>query len=230
MPSNTDLWQRIEAFDIDDSEAEFPFSARLSRENGWTREEALAAIDEYKRFIYLLCVSPSHLTPSEMVDQVWHLHLVYTRSYWKDFCDGVLGRPVHHEPTMGGADQAQLFAGQYAQTRLLYETEFGIEPSSAYWPLDTFATLVTHRWVNQHNYWLIPKQAATRIGFGIVSIALFAYLASGGGAWASEPSGEPHTSLAGRLIGLTVFFLPFWLMAGLGRPEERGWSYNDGSS
>src|SRR5262245_30978323 len=176
MPSNMDLWQRIQAFDIDSSDAGFPFSARLARENGWSREEALAAIEEYKKFIYLVCVSPSPLTPSEAVDQVWHLHLVYTRSYWKDFCDGVLGRPVHHEPTMGGMDQALLFAGQYAQTRLLYETEFGIGPSVTYWPLEPFATLPTHRWIDRRNYWLIPKQAAVRIAFGIASVALFAYL------------------------------------------------------
>jgi len=165
MPSNSDLWQRIQAFDIDNSGDEFPFSARLARENGWSHEQTWGAIEEYKKFIYLLCVSPSSLTPSEVVDQVWHLHLVYTRSYWASLCDGVLGRPIHHEPTTGGQAQARLFEDQYAQTLSLYEAEFGYEPPAQFWPLAPFATLPSHRWVDRRNYWLIPKRAALRGGF-----------------------------------------------------------------
>ena len=56
MPSNSDLWQRVQAFAIDSAGTEFPFSARLARENGWSRNKAGAAIEEYKKFIYLICV------------------------------------------------------------------------------------------------------------------------------------------------------------------------------
>jgi hypothetical protein len=227
MPSNTDLWQRIQAFDIDNAEADFPFSSRLARENGWKYDEALAAIDEYKKFIYLVCVSPVPLTPSEVVDQVWHLHLVYTRSYWNDFCEGVLGRSIHHDPTTGGQAQAQLFEGQHAQTRSLYEAEFGFEPPLTYWPLQPLATQQGHRWIDRRKYWLIPKRGAIRTGLGIASLALFIVLASSGELWAAEPSGSSLGSVVGGLIGLAVMLSPFWLMAAVGPPPEGDYANHD---
>ncbi len=166
MPSNSELWQRVHDFQIDRSGVEFPFSARLARENGWSRDKALAAIGEYKRFIYLICVSPSPLTPSEAVDQVWHLHLVYTRSYWAAFCSGVLGRQIHHEPTAGGEHQAVRFREQYAQTCALYEAEFGCAPPAEFWPsvADRFAAAPRLQWTDRRRYWVVPKPA----GFGSI--------------------------------------------------------------
>src|SRR5262245_27945240 len=134
MPSNSDLWQRIQGFEIDNPSVEFPFSSRLARENGWSREKALEAIEEYRKFIYLICVSPSPVTPSEVVDQVWHLHLLYTRSYWLMLCGVVLGRQIHHEPTRGGTREREKFQRQYRDTLKLYRAEFGTEPPATAWP------------------------------------------------------------------------------------------------
>jgi hypothetical protein len=161
MPSNHDLWQRIRDFALDGESDRFPFSARLSRENGWTRAQALDAIEEYKKFVYLMCVSDTPLTPSEAVDQVWHLHLVYTRSYWKDFCDGVLGRAIHHEPTKGGEQQTQHFSGQYETTLALYEREFGTAAPAEFWPTadERFAAPPRLQWVDRRNHWVIRKPA-----------------------------------------------------------------------
>ncbi len=39
MPSNSDLWQRIQDFQIDSPGDEYPFSARLARETHWSPEE-----------------------------------------------------------------------------------------------------------------------------------------------------------------------------------------------
>src|SRR5262245_4644050 len=128
MLTNSKLWERIGGFEIDNSGAESPFSARLAREQGWSPERTQAAIDEYKRFIYLTCIAASPLTPSEVVDQVWHFHLLYTRSYWTDLCEGVLGRPLHHEPSKGGGAPAYHFLDLYANTRSLYESEFDCTP------------------------------------------------------------------------------------------------------
>ena len=75
-----------------------PFAKRLSRENGWSIHYTARAIAEYNRFVYLAAVSPTPVTPSEVVDKVWHLHLLYTRSYWQGLCAEVLGRPLHHDP------------------------------------------------------------------------------------------------------------------------------------
>ena len=74
--THPDLLERIESYLPDKPGAEFPFSARLARDNGWTREFALRAIKEYKRFCYLAVISGHPVTPSEEVDEVWHLHCV----------------------------------------------------------------------------------------------------------------------------------------------------------
>ena len=68
---------------MDEPGAALPFTSRLAREQGWSHAFAARAIREYKRFLILAMEAGHPVTPSEAVDQVWHLHLVYTVSYWK---------------------------------------------------------------------------------------------------------------------------------------------------
>ena len=87
------LYDRISQFSFDDGNVELTFARRLARENGWTQAYTARVIDEYKRFAFLAVVANHPVTPSDQVDQVWHLHLTYTKSYWDQFCGGVLGTP-----------------------------------------------------------------------------------------------------------------------------------------
>lgn len=107
------------------------FAARLMRENAWTNDETLAAIEEYRRFVFLAC-SGTPATPSRAVDAVWHAHLLYTRDYWLEFCPNVLGMPLHHEPGRGREEDAR-YAAQYARTLDAYERIFG-PPPPRWWP------------------------------------------------------------------------------------------------
>ena len=129
-----ELLKRIMAHPLDDPDASFPFSLRLARENGWTREFALAAIEEYRRFIYLICISSEELTPSDEVDQVWHQHLAYTRDYWQTFCETVTGKPIHHGPTSGGQSEDRRYDRNYRRTLNLYEAVFTQAPPAELWP------------------------------------------------------------------------------------------------
>lgn len=134
------LWQAIANHPLGGEDAEKSFIKRLARENCWTMEAAHAAVLEYRRFCYLQRLSATGLTPSHAVDQVWHLHLLYTRDYWQHFCAKVLGRELHHVPSVESAADGALFREQYAQTLAQYEQEFGI-PNVQWWPSlqDTFA-------------------------------------------------------------------------------------------
>lgn len=132
--SDPELWNRIQAYDLDYPSVSLPFSARLAHENGWTLEFSRQAIEEYKKFIYLICVSNETLTPSQKVDEVWHLHLVHTRGYWDDFCTATLGREIHHTPTEGGAAEDTRFRYAYQRTKERYAEEFDTEPPSDIWP------------------------------------------------------------------------------------------------
>lgn len=151
------LWGALEAMRIEADGAKLSFAARLARENGWSPAFAEAALTEYRRFLYLAAVSDRPVTPSEAVDQAWHLHLSYTRHYWDVLCGEMLGRPLHHEPTAGGRDEAARHRGQYEATLWLYRETFGAAPPVEIWP-DTGARFAARpQWVDRARYWLVPK-------------------------------------------------------------------------
>jgi uncharacterized protein (TIGR04222 family) len=161
----TELLQRILTFDIDGSDTSaLPFAARLARENGWSRAYADRVITEYKRFAFLAMTSGQSVCPSEDVDAAWHLHLTYTRSYWKRFCEGVLGRPLHHEPTKGGPAGAEKHHAMYAETLAAYKRAFGHEAPADIWTpaRERFGDDLKHRVVNTARNWVIPKSPVKR--------------------------------------------------------------------
>lgn len=127
------LWHNILNFPFDDSSAERPFSLRLSQENDWSYEFSLEAIHEYRKFMYLATIADQAVGPSKVIDQVWHLHLIYTRSYWFHFCEGILGRSIHHAPSKGGGVEDEKHRLIYRYTLELYAQEFKEEAPMAIW-------------------------------------------------------------------------------------------------
>lgn len=127
------LWHAIRACSIGPDDAALTFADRLARENRWSGEYAGRVVVEYKRFCYLACVAGHAVTPSDQIDQAWHLHLTYSSDYWDGFCRGVLGRPFHHGPTEGGEVERGRFYRQYAETLASYEDAFGEVPPEDIW-------------------------------------------------------------------------------------------------
>lgn len=128
------VWQRLSRYEIGPPQAALPFAARLARDNGWNAVTAERVIEEYRRFAFLAVTGEMQITPSDAVDQAWHLHLTYTRDYWERFCPDALGKPLHHGPTAGGPDERNRFFAQYADTLARYEAAFGTPPPSDIWP------------------------------------------------------------------------------------------------
>ncbi len=128
------LWVALLAYTIGPDDAALSFAARLARENGWTQAQADRVILEYKRFCYLAATGDHPVTPSDAVDQAWHLHLTYSRDYWERFCPTILGRPFHHGPTAGGGEEANRYFNQYALTLRSYEAVFGEAAPRDLWP------------------------------------------------------------------------------------------------
>ncbi|WP_343671515.1 hypothetical protein [Chitinophaga sp.] len=128
------LWEKIEQFPIDDGAATLPFSARLAKEQCWTAKFTQRAILEYKRFIFLCCVLDNGASPSKIVDEVWHLHLTYTRSYWEAFCRDTLGTDLHHIPSTGGHEEDNRHLEWYKATLTHYKTFFDSDPPDDIWP------------------------------------------------------------------------------------------------
>ena len=152
------LWKMIQEFEVDDSSSPMTFTDRLARENGWTHEFAIRAILEYKKFIFLICISNQPLTPSDEVDQVWHLHLLYTHSYWKEFCGAVLQKEIHHGPTKGGQTEQTKFTNWYLRTLDLYRSNFNQDPPDDIWPSEAkrFKNVNFQR-VSLDTNWIVKK-------------------------------------------------------------------------
>lgn len=158
------LWDKISAFPLDDPHADFSFTDRLARENTWSLQFAIRAVHEYKKFMFLICIADHPLTPSDQVDQVWHLHLLYTESYWVDFCQHTLGKNIHHGPTKGGNTEKAKYNDWYAKTKEFYEHTFEELSPSDLWPSSKirFGELNFTR-VNLHRNWVIPKFNISRL-------------------------------------------------------------------
>ncbi|MHA7775184.1 glycine-rich domain-containing protein [Roseibium sp. M-1] len=230
---NAALWTRIAACHPDDVEADFRFSHRLARDNGWRKRYAERVVLEYLRFVYLSQLKAGIVTPSDEVDQAWHLHLTYTKHYWGCFREA-LGQPLHHMPTKGGPDQAALFRQAYARTLDLYRDEFG-EPPADIWPPEDirFGKAPHFQRVNTRDVWLIsrptlPGRLSTALNhFGrlpskasVAALAIAAFAFGTGLAFAhGEPQGDTfierlrsmvwHWATEHTIIFLAVVFVIF---------------------
>jgi hypothetical protein len=123
---NSKLWTKILAFDLDHPMSEYGFSTRLANENYWTKDFTEKAILEYRKFMYLAGTSDLMVSPSEIVDVVWHQHLIFTQSY-ADFCD-LIGKTIQHLPSTHNREDYEKFKLAKERTRKLYLNTFGEQP------------------------------------------------------------------------------------------------------
>ncbi|HEX8911285.1 MAG TPA: hypothetical protein VF796_02920 [Humisphaera sp.] len=184
LPEQADLLRRIELHAFDAPGTTQPFLDRLARENGWTLGFARRAVEEYKRFAFLYASSGDPVAPSDVVDQVWHLHLLYTRNYWDAFCRDALGKPLHHEPDAGRTGEQAKLGDWYADTLARYRRHFG-EPPADIWP--TAEQLARrpkprHAWVDVGSAVVLSRRAVVA---AVVAVAAMAIVALGALAWAA---------------------------------------------
>jgi uncharacterized protein (TIGR04222 family) len=120
------LWNKIAAFDLDSPWSEYGFSVRLAKENYWTKNFTKRAILEYKKFMYLAATSELMVSPSEIIDVVWHQHIIFTKSYG-ELCD-LLGKQIQHVPSTHNREDFEKFKLAKDRTRKMYSKEFGEQP------------------------------------------------------------------------------------------------------
>ena len=136
---HSDLWIKIQQFDFDRPFSEYGFSVRLAAENYWTENFAREAIEEYKKFMFLAATSNEMVSPSPIVDIVWHQHLIFTQSY-HDFCT-ILGKHIDHVPSTHSRAQFQRFEKAKNTTAILYREYFGNQPRSI-WEYETMSGIL----------------------------------------------------------------------------------------
>lgn len=209
-----ELYQRIQQFSLDAIDANLPFSHRLARDNGWTLDYAQRVIEEYKKFAFLAIVAGHPVTPSDQVDQVWHLHLLYTQSYWNEFCPNGLQTPLHHNPTKGGQQERGKFNDWYSGTLQSYETIFQQLPPADIWspPHVRFGRELSFVRVNTQQHWILPKPDLSWISQRLHRwLVVLSSLLLFGIAWTS-PSWASSTALSTHSIEFSIAtFLPAYL-------------------
>ena len=170
------LFERLVSFRIDPPGVALSFAQRLAHENGWSLAFAQRAIAEYFRFVWLAMRAGHPVTPSPAVDEVWHLHLCYTQSYWEDLCAKVLPRPLHHGPTRGGAGEDAKYADWYARTLASYREHFG-EPPADLWPApsERFRGGIPRK-VDARSHWVVSKARVRSLLAGGARVAAAAAL------------------------------------------------------
>lgn len=218
MKTNPELDVRLAAFEIDHGKPELSFARRLARENAWRPDFAERVLREYFRFVYLACVSDSAVTPSVAVDQAWHLHLCYTRSYWTELCQNVLCRPLHHGPTQGGVVEDSRYRAQYEHTLRLYEREFDEPPPRDIWPAAElrFAQASNPFWVSSDRFFVIEKSCFRKVAasLGLISLGIFC-----SGAYAS---GSASLLVIVILVCAAVILIWWFSTRGKGGPGSCG--------
>ncbi len=221
-PDHLSLWERIESFEFDIPGTRLTFAQRLARENGWGAAFTRRALLEYKRFVFLAMTAGHAVCPSDAVDQVWHMHLTYTRNYWDDFCGKTLGRPLHHGPTKGGREEDEKHRDMYAATLKAYRDAFREEPPGEIWhPGDVrFGDDVAFTRVNTRRNWVIPKPRWLRKAalLGVVTLAL-----SAAGCFRPMPTGS-IMDMKGEdfLLFFMLFSVGVFLVASVVRSRSRG--------
>jgi hypothetical protein len=154
---NEELWKRLEDYTFDDETSDLPFSQRLATDNDWSLDYAHRVLEEYKRFLYLGLVAGHKVTPSDEVDQAWHLHMIYTEEYWDHFCPHVLGVPFHHGPTKGGKKEHDKHTDWYLKTKETYVRTFGERPPEDIWPPNAIRFGRRHMRISTDEYVIVKK-------------------------------------------------------------------------
>lgn len=187
MKEQYQVWQKIIDF-------EFPkgFEERLAKEQGWSLRFAEEAANEYLKFMFLSKFAGHKVTPSTIVDEVWHLHLIYSESYWDVLCAKVLEHKLHHVPGDGSSDDS-IFRGQYELTLKSYKIAFG-EPNEKYWPRPVAkssrpTSLAYNGGKEKKRGWLesffYPEKKKEKDNSSISSCGGTTSVDSGGGFWSS---------------------------------------------
>lgn len=178
---HTELYQNIQRFSLDEPDAIFSFTHRLAKDNGWTIKYTQRVINEYKKFAFLAVIAGHPISPSAQVDQVWHLHLTYTHSYWDEFCGKILHKSLHHHPSSGGYSEQEKHRRWYNETLTSYKKIFNELPPIDIWQPSNiqFDKNVQFTRVNTRCYWIVPKPSFTFLrlsGLKAMLIALLSFM------------------------------------------------------
>ena len=177
------LWDTIASRFGGENPFTLAFADKLARKLGWNREFALKAILEYKKFVYLGVVGDFSVTPSKIIDQVWHEHLLFTEGY-RIFCEDVIQYKFNHNPELVPMEsETEKFESQYIKTLQLYQKEFDAIPPRDIWAAPKF---ISRKVMEQEGTY------STYAAQNIAWMALFPLMHNTGTEEQNDTSGTSH--------------------------------------
>jgi hypothetical protein len=109
---------------------------RCRRVYQWNQDMSNRVFNSYQQFLDLKGTledwNATILSPTSLVDQMWHQHILDTRHYEK-YCQSVCGRMIHHDPE-GGMDVAAREA-RLRTTHLTLKARFEGQIDKVVWNL-----------------------------------------------------------------------------------------------
>lgn len=208
MMDRDPLWEKLKRFELERLGGSLSFADRLGAENGWNRSFTRRVIDEYRRFLYLAARAGHKVTPSRVIDEAWHLHLLYTESYWGDLCVNVLEQPLHHGPTTGGVAEEEKFRRWYQRTLESYARIFGEDPPDDIWPstrsMNT-GKLKRYRLIDRERYFVFRRPSIRHLPHAVAIAAIGAVFA--GAARRDATLIEAEDLVLVLIIALVVGFI-----------------------
>jgi hypothetical protein len=115
----------IDALDLSD------IISKLVHQYNWQHKHAIIISQMYRNFLLLNAKygEKYQLSPSEEMDEIWHLHILDTQKYRRD-CDAIFGKYLDHNPMSFKGDIKANFAEtakSFNKMLELYRKEFNIE-------------------------------------------------------------------------------------------------------
>lgn len=214
--SQSALWQKLASFEINEGDETFTFENRLGRENGWSRSYAERVMEEYRKFLFLCATAGHPCSPSDPVDEAWHLHMIYTRSYWERLTP-LLPAPLHHHPSKGGTMESAKFEDWYARTLDSYRRAFGEEPPIDIWP-PVGQQLKKHTIpIDTRHHLVIPRRVLHRTALAAMGASMVLLTAVG---WVNMTASIDAGSALLGIVG--VFFVGGVIAAAAKTAKEQG--------
>ncbi len=97
-----------------------------------SKDQATRGLNEVLRFLDLVARRDSKLTPSIVIDSIWHEFILFTRQY-TDYCNYNYGRIIHHNPHNASNKHSYLNNQRgFLLTLQLYSRYYG-EPNALFW-------------------------------------------------------------------------------------------------
>lgn len=84
-------------------------SQELSLEHGLNDSQREELVSDYLSFLKQAATADHEIRPTKLVDEIWHRHILDTRSYAED-CDLWFGAFIHHRPCKPGEQDQILLA------------------------------------------------------------------------------------------------------------------------